>query len=54
MGGYKLIELGQHLGGLGYSSVNGLVFEVERSLSKDKQLEKRLEEIKNHILNRHS
>jgi hypothetical protein len=54
MGGYKLIALGQHWGGLRYSSVSGIVYEVERSLSKDKQMRKRLEEIKNHILNRQS
>ena len=54
MGGYKLIELGQHLGGLRYSSVSGIVYEVERSVSKDKQLRKRPEEIKNHILYRQS
>jgi len=54
MGGYKLIELGQHWGGLRYSSVSRIVYEEERSLSKDKQMRKRLEEIKNHILNRQS
>ena len=54
MGGYKLTELGQHLGGLRYSLVTGIIYEVERSLSKDKQLRKRLEEIKNHILIRQS
>ena len=54
MGGYKLIELGQNWGGLRYSSVSGIVYEVERSLSKNKQMRKRLEEIKNHILNRQS
>ncbi len=42
MGGYKLIELGQHWGGLRYSSVSGIVFEVERSMSRDKQMRKRL------------
>ena len=42
------------LGGLRYSSVSGIVYEVERSLSKEKQMSKRLEEIKNHILNRQS
>ena len=54
MGGYKLIELGQHWGGLRYSSISGIVYEVETSMSKDKQMRKRLEEIKNHILNRKS
>ena len=54
MGGYKLIELGQHWRGLRYSSVSGIVYKVERSLSKDKQLRKRVKEIKNHILNRQS
>ena len=54
MGGYKLIDLGQHLGGLRYSSVSGIVYGVERSLSKDKQLRNRVDEIKNHILNRQS
>ncbi len=54
MGGYKLIKLGQHLGGLRYSSVSGIVYGVERSLSKDKQLRNRVDEIKNHILNRQS
>ncbi len=52
MGGYKLIDLGQHWGGLRNSSVSGVVYEVERSLSKDKQLRNRVDEIKNHILNR--
>ncbi len=54
IGGYKLIELGQRWGRLRYCSVSGIVYEVERSLSKDKQLRKRLEEIKNHTLNRQS
>ncbi len=52
MGGYKLIDLGQHWRGLRYSSVSGVVYGVERNLSKDKQLRNRVEEIKNHILNR--
>ncbi len=52
MGGYKLIDLGQHLGGLRYSSVSGIVYEVERSLSKDTQLRNRVDEIKNDILKR--
>ncbi len=54
MGSYKLIDLGQNWGGLRYSSVSGIVYEVERSMSKDKQLRKKLEEVKNHILIRHS
>jgi len=54
MGGYKLIKLGQHWRGLRYSSVSGIVYGVERSLSKDKQLRNRVDEIKNHILNRQS
>jgi len=52
MGGYKLIELGQQWGKLRYSSVSGIIYEVERSLSKDKQLRNRIGEIKKHILNR--
>ena len=54
MGGYKLIEIGQHWGGLRYSTVSGIVYEVEKSMAKDKQLRKRLETIKNHFLNQHS
>ena len=54
MGSYKLIDLGQHFGGLRYSSVSGIVYEVERGLSKDKQLRKRLDEIKNHMLKQQS
>jgi len=46
----KLIELGQHWRGLRYSSASGIVYGVERSMSKDKQLRNRVEEIKNHIL----
>jgi chromosomal replication initiation ATPase DnaA len=54
MGGYKLIELGQHWGGLKYSSVSGIVYDVRRRICKDRQTRKRLVEIKKYILNRRS
>ncbi len=52
MGSYKLIDLGQNWGGLRYSSVSGIVYEVVRRLSKDKQMRKNLEEIEKIILDR--
>lgn len=54
MGGRKLKELGEHWGGLKYSSVSGIIYDLEKSMLKDKQLRKRLEEIKKQILIQHS